>query len=303
MSPDGLAAVRLDRLLVEALRRPALLGRLSGVGGQAVQLRRLPPRRPLRQLARQRQGALEDARRSSDGFTYVTYTVRLSPQTEQRHVRHDEPSDRRASKSTGFVAPEQRRVGQGRVLRPEARRDRLLLGVPDRSVQPAERLGAESRQRATSTNAADQPLSTYNPNDPNSSVDTPGSPAGDGADLVPVAGRVRPATRSCPPTSRRARPPEELHGQREHRRPDEDALAVGHLRPGRQRRRDPRHARAATAGLQLPAATGATTTAASPTRRPTRWRSPPSATSPATRSSNGIYPWLGFRIGVIGNPG
>ena len=46
---------------------------------------------------------------------------------------------------------------------------------------------------------------------------------------------------------------EDLHGEREHGRPGEDALPVGHLRHGRQRRRGPRHTRAAAAGVQLPA--------------------------------------------------
>ena len=34
-------------------------------------------------------------------------------------------------------------------------------------------------------NASDQPLATYNPNDPNSSVDTPGAPPGAGPDWCP----------------------------------------------------------------------------------------------------------------------
>jgi len=38
-------------------------------------------------------------------------------------------------------------------------------------------------------NASDQPLATYNPNDPNSSVDTPGAPPGAGPDWCPSQAR------------------------------------------------------------------------------------------------------------------
>jgi hypothetical protein len=38
---------------------------------------------------------------------------------------------------------------------------------------------------AVVVNASDQPLATYNPNDPNSSVDTPGAPPGKAPDWCP----------------------------------------------------------------------------------------------------------------------
>ena len=69
-------------------------------------------------------------------------------------------------------------MGQGRLLRPEGRRDRLVLG----STRPARSTSRTSRcwipTTGDVTNADKQPLATYNPNDPNSSVDTPGAPPG-----------------------------------------------------------------------------------------------------------------------------
>ena len=58
--PHGLAEVRLHRVLLGRRFRLALRGRLSGVGSEAVRLRGLPARGRVRQLAVQRQGALED---------------------------------------------------------------------------------------------------------------------------------------------------------------------------------------------------------------------------------------------------
>ena len=56
-----------------------------------------------------------------------------------------------------------------------------------------------------------------------------------------------------PPIFRRGSPGEELQRQREHGRPGQDSLPLGHLRPERQCGPDPGHAGAATSGLQLPA--------------------------------------------------
>src|SRR5271170_4834963 len=68
-------------------------------------------------------------------------------------------------------------MGQGRLLRPQSRRHRLILGLPDRPAQPPN-VAKLNPGTGDVENASDQPLATYNPNDPNSTVDTPGSPPG-----------------------------------------------------------------------------------------------------------------------------
>ena len=142
------------------------------------------------------------------------------------------------------------------------------------------------------TNADKQPLATYNPNDPNSE-----------------RGHVRCATRSRPylvsvgggaagmqdrhplqpPAHVGIRVREDVPGEREHGRPGEDSLPVGHARHGRERVEfltdSPRSRRDTTS-----CASGATTTAVSRTRRRTRWRSRPSATSRRIRISRGSIP-------------
>ena len=113
---------------------------------------------------------------TSGGFTYDVYQVRLSPESEKGMYDMAEGTPTRTG-DKGFVSREQRRVDQGCLLRPQGRRDRVVLGVSDRPLRPTERLGVGS-DTGDVTNADNQPLATYNPNDPTSSLDTPGAPPG-----------------------------------------------------------------------------------------------------------------------------
>ena len=77
---------------------------------------------------------------------------------------------------------------------------------------------------------------------------------------------------------------------------------MGNPRPGRQRRRVDRHDHRSSLRTRAAAASGAGCTAGSPTRPPTSCGSRRSARSPQdNRFFKPTYPWLGFRIGVIGN--
>ena len=190
---------------------------------------------------------------SADGFTYDTLRRATLARDRAGHVRH-EPRDadtgasRRASScrattsgsrppTTTPRAAAPTRTGRTRPVRSTRRTCRSWIPRP-----------------VTSPTRATQPLATYNPNDPNSSVDTPGSPPGAAPTWCPVAGRadLRPGLPAR--TSRRASTSRRSTwanvstvGQAK------TPVPLGHLRPGRQRRRDPRHARPAAAGLQLPA--------------------------------------------------
>ena len=66
-----------------AAHGPPLLGRLAGMGRQALRLRQLPARGPLRQLALQRPGCSPSTPAATAASSYVTYRVRLSRQTER----------------------------------------------------------------------------------------------------------------------------------------------------------------------------------------------------------------------------
>ena len=174
---------------------------------------------------------------TSNGFTYVTYRVRLSPRTESGMYDVKDPDTKR-SESNGLRHPQQRRVGQGCVLRPQPWRTDSYWAYPTGPFKPPN-VSVLNPKNGNVTNASDQPLSTYNPNDPNSTNDTPGSPGRQGAPPGarrrqgrPVA-TCRPASRpgltwrttTWPTSAPSARP---------------RVLALGHARPGRQRRRGAR---------------------------------------------------------------
>ena len=139
----SMAQVRPDRLLRRRCGRAALLGRLAGMGRQALRLRQLPALGPLRQLALQRPGALQAGRAAPAAFSYVTYRVRLSRQTETgMYDMHSAGDDPLAQDRLRHPQPE--RVDQGRLLRPQRRRQILLLAVPDQR----RRLRRRRRRRA-----------------------------------------------------------------------------------------------------------------------------------------------------------
>ena len=162
---------------------------------------------------------------SSGAFKYVTYKVRLSTGDREGHVRHEQARRRREPSRRGSCCPATTSGSRPPTTTPRAAAPTrtghtrpapsiprtLQYWTPDRGC----------RQRGT------QPLSTYNPNDPNSSG-TPRLATRPGPDLVPVPGRtqLRSFSRRI---SRRASTCKALHGQRQHGRPGQDHLPLGHL--------------------------------------------------------------------------
>ena len=201
------------------------------------------------------------------------------------------------SPATGLRPAEPGRVDQGGLLRPRA----AAAPTPTGSTRPTP--GVFGDGDATAPNPTDaRPVDRR--------CHQRGDPA---AGHVPrrADSRHRPGARaSCSPSNCSTVNPfgldpttyaEVYQGSLEHGRPGEDALAVGHARPGRQRGRVDRHDHAAPAGNGA-AASGAGCTAASPTHRPSRCGRPRSASSRRTTPVLRLtYPWLGIRIGVIGD--
>ena len=137
------------------------------------------------------------------GFTFVTYKVRLSTEDRARHVRPGSPEAHRgdAGAQAGLRRPEPGRVDQGRLLRPERRRDALVLEVPD---QPRTSSATAPPTAPTTTtlnptngdvtNAATQPLANYKPSGGSAPTWCPSqvSPA--------TASRSTPSASTRPPT-------------------------------------------------------------------------------------------------------
>ena len=164
---------------------------------------------------------------TSGAFKYVTYKVRLSPRTE-KGMYDMTTRDADANRVDGVRPPEQRRVGQGRLLRPEARRDRLLLALSDRPLRPAEHLEVGSRHGRCHQRG--QPAAgDLQPERPEQQRGHSGCAGRSGPDLVPVAGRAELRQRLPAELPTGTRPREALHGEREHGRPGEDSFPLGCL--------------------------------------------------------------------------
>ena len=113
---------------------------------------------------------------TSGDFTYKTYTVRLSPATETgMYDLSNEAATR--SKSTGFVLPSNDEWVKAAYFDPKGGGTFSYWQYP---TGPFDQPNVAVLDPATGdvVNAGTQPLANYNPNDPNSSVDTPGAPAG-----------------------------------------------------------------------------------------------------------------------------
>lgn len=120
---------------------------------------------------------------TSHGFKYVTYTVRLSPRTEQGMYDVNNPATTRA-KSTGFVIPSNNEWVKAAYYDPKGGGTDSYWAYPTGPFnQP--NIAVLNPGNGNVENASDQPLATYNPNDPNSSVDTPGAPPGKAPDWCP----------------------------------------------------------------------------------------------------------------------
>ena len=277
----GLAQVRPDRLLLQRRQGPPLHGGLSGMGRQALRLRQLPARRPLRQLALQRPAALQAAS-GEGGFRYVTYRVRLSRRTETRDVR---PCRRQAQRpdpgpQDRLRDPQPERVDQGGLLRPQRRRHLLLLEVPDqprrfrRRHRDRPQVDDARSHHGDVTNSATQPLATYHASEVAAPSWCPAaSPPKTCSSVNPLRDRPhRPTTRptrAASARSARRRPPR--RGARSTRAATRSS---GPTRSPRRRRE------AAVDG------SGGGCTAASPTLPPTSSGSRRSACSPRTTRSS-----------------
>ncbi len=113
---------------------------------------------------------------SSGGFKYVTYTVRLSTRTETGMYKLANPATTR-NRSSGFVLPSNNEWVKAAYYDPKGGGTDSYWAYPTGPFnQP--NVAVLNPGTGDVENAADQPLATYNPNDPNSSVDTPGAPPG-----------------------------------------------------------------------------------------------------------------------------
>src|SRR6476646_9860612 len=126
---------------------------------------------------------LSKTQSTANGFKYVTYKVRLSPKTERGmyDMKAETPT---RSASTGFVLPSNDEWVKAAYYDPKHGGTNSYWVYPTGPFDPPN----PSKLNSTTgdvVNAGKQPLATYNPNDPNSSVDTPGSPAGAAPDWCP----------------------------------------------------------------------------------------------------------------------
>ena len=235
---------------------------------------------------------------TSHGFTYVTYKVRLSSQTETGMYAVNTEATKR-SESTGFVIPSNNEWVKAAYYDPKGGGTHSYWAYPTDPFDPPN-VSVLNPKNGNVTNASDQPLSTYNPNDPNSTNDTPGSPKGKAPTWCPP--QVGAACGDLPPSFPTGLELEKNYmanvstvGQTKTFSP------WGTLDQGWERSGDPRHPRSTTTGLPL---------------RPRlallpRWRRNAPAYQveisafgyfPGDTGFSRAYPWLGFRIGVIGNP-
>ncbi len=121
---------------------------------------------------------------SSHGFKYVAYTVRLSPQTERGMYDMTNQAATRA-KSTGFVLASNNEWAKAAYYDPKGGGTHSYWNYPTGPFdQP--NVSVLNPKTGDVTNADKQPLSTYNPNDPNSSIDTPGAPPGKAPNWCPA---------------------------------------------------------------------------------------------------------------------
>jgi hypothetical protein len=119
---------------------------------------------------------LSHASSTEGGFQYVTYTVELSPRTEDGMYDMSNPEAPR-SKPTGFVLPSNDEWVKAAYYDPKHAGTYSYWAYPTGPFNPPN-VSVLNPANGDVENASNQPLSTYNPNDPNSTHDTPGSPPG-----------------------------------------------------------------------------------------------------------------------------
>jgi hypothetical protein len=113
---------------------------------------------------------------SSGSFNYVTYSVRLSTRTETGMYKLSNPATTRM-RSSGFVLPSNNEWVKAAYYDPKGGGTDSYWAYPTGPFnQP--NVAVLNPGTGDVENASDQPLATYNPNDSNSSVDSPGAPPG-----------------------------------------------------------------------------------------------------------------------------
>jgi hypothetical protein len=149
---------------------------------------------------------LTQTQSSSGDFKYITYKVRLSPETEQGMYDMKQETPTRTG-STGFVITSNDEWVKAAYYDPKGGGTDSYWAYPTGPFHPP---NPSKLNPGTGdvVNAGTQPLATYNPNDPNSSVDTPGSPAGAAptwcpSQAGPTCGQVFPPISQRDSTSRR----------------------------------------------------------------------------------------------------
>jgi formylglycine-generating enzyme required for sulfatase activity len=119
---------------------------------------------------------LAKTKSTSGSFKYVTYKVRLSPKTEQGMYDMRKETPKRTA-STGFVLPSNNEWVKAAYYDPNHGGTDSYWAYPTGPFdQP--NISVLNPTTGDVVNGTTQPLSTYNPNDPNSTVDTPGAPTG-----------------------------------------------------------------------------------------------------------------------------
>ena len=113
---------------------------------------------------------------TSGDFHYVTYTVKLSPDSEKGMYDMQAETPTRTGTS-GFVLPSNDEWVKAAYYDPKGGGTFSYWAYP---TGPFDQPNIAVLDPATGdvVNGDVQPLSNYNPNDPNSTVDTPGAPAG-----------------------------------------------------------------------------------------------------------------------------
>jgi len=252
---------------------------------------------PLHQLALQRPGRLQE------GQQRRRLQVRHLPgpalaEDRGRDVRHEGAgNDPRAQ--VRLRRPQSERVDQGRLLRPQRWRHLLLLAVPD---QTRAKFGDEGKHAPAQA--------TLDPT--NGNVTKRLDPAA--GDLPQHGGRPPPSW--CPSTQSPEACAldnpfglpskvytEAFPGQPRHGRSGEDLLPLGDARPGRPTSSSgPTRSPPPPFGTKGPARFGDGCTAASPTRPVYQlWISAVGLNPQDNTAFTATYPWLGIRVGVLGN--
>ena len=255
----------------------------------------------LRELPHQRQASSRSGPSMPLGFTYVIYEVRLSRNTERGMYDMRSGQDDAQRSATGFVVPSQDEWIKAAYFDPNGGGmysywkyptnpgtffDQPTQLSPDPSAPNTATLNPTT---GDVTNSATQPLAIYH----GTSFPT-WCPSQVSANTCNTVNPLHLSASSLP---------EGLPGQPRHRGPGEDVRPVGHARPGRQRGRVDRHDHAPAGGQEgrrvwrrlhggVPNAPGYQL-----------WLSAIGLQPQDNKFYNAIYPWLGFRIGVIGDPG